>query len=198
MRRVVPLPFPPLHPAQAEVARGAKRFNLLRCGRRWGKTTLLLRLAAQAAAERGQVVDWFAPIYSLLTPAYEELLRRTRAGVLRAAERPQPVIRYLSGGRVEFWSLDSKDIPGRGRAYDLVVIDEAAFAPDLTRAWEEAIIPTLIDRAGSAWLASTPKGRNAFYELWHATLGAPAWAHFHEPSHRNPHLPQVAPAPKGR
>jgi phage FluMu gp28-like protein len=190
VKRVIPLVFPPLHPAQREVVGAAKRFNILRCGRRWGKTTLLLRLAAQAAAERGQAVGWFAPIYSLLAPAYEELLRRTRPGVVRAAERPQPVIRYVSGGRIEFWSLDSRDVPGRGRAYDLAIIDEAAFAPSLARVWEEAILPTLLDRLGSAWIASTPKGRNAFYELWNLTLDDPAWAHFHEPSHRNPFLSQ--------
>ena len=52
----------------------------------------------------------------------------------------------------------------RGIYLDGVVLDE--FADMDPRAWFEVIRPTLADRKGWATFIGTPKGHNAFYEVW--------------------------------
>ena len=49
-----------LHPAQLEVTQQAKRFNVVCCGRRWGKTVLGMDRLIQPALH-GKPVAWFAP-----------------------------------------------------------------------------------------------------------------------------------------
>jgi hypothetical protein len=38
--KIIELNLPAPHPAQAKLIQEAKRFNVLCCGRRWGKTVL--------------------------------------------------------------------------------------------------------------------------------------------------------------
>jgi len=69
----------------------------------------------------------------------------------------------ITGGVVEFWSLEDPDA-GRSRKYRRVVVDEAAMIRNLEDAWNNAIRPTLTDFKGDADLYSTPKGRNFFWK----------------------------------
>jgi hypothetical protein len=57
------LRFRPRHPAQEQIVREARRFNVLACGRRFGKTTLGLDvlITEPGGALDGQPVAWFAP-----------------------------------------------------------------------------------------------------------------------------------------
>jgi hypothetical protein len=66
-------------------------------------------------------------------------------------------IEYITGGLLEFWSLDNPDA-GRGRKYARVIIDEAAMIKFLMDAWRASIRPTLTDLKGDAWFLSTPQG----------------------------------------
>ena len=52
----------------------------------------------------------------------------------------------------------------RGIYLDGGVLDEYAQMP--SKAWSEVIRPALSDRQGWAVFIGTPKGRNAFYELY--------------------------------
>ena len=60
-------------------------------------------------------------------------------------------MRLKTGGRLDFWSLENP-IPGRGRGYQRVVIDEAAFTRNgdnktvgaMMNLWESSIKPTLL------------------------------------------------------
>ncbi len=177
-----------LHPGQEQVLAGARRYNVLACGRRWGKTTLLVDLAVNAALD-GKRVGWFAPTYALLEEAYGRM-RRTLEGVItQAAQSPHPRLELYTGGAIEFWTLDDPYKAGRGRAYHLAIVDEAAFAKRLDVAWEESVGPTLTDYRGSAWFASTPKGRNYFFELWSRGQGGdPDWKGWRMPTSTNPHI----------
>ena len=58
------LTLPKPHPAQQRVMDEAKRFNVVCCGRRWGKTELGMDRLIHQALE-GKPVAWFAPNYKL-------------------------------------------------------------------------------------------------------------------------------------
>src|SRR5574343_1088737 len=126
------------HPGQHRLLAERRRFNVAVMGRRWGKTRFgLNRLVAMAG--RGRPVGWFAPQYKLLDEAFRKC-RRKLAPVIVHQDIQQHRIELISGGVVDFWTLESPDA-GRGRKYALAVIDEAAMARNLEEAWTAAIRP---------------------------------------------------------
>jgi hypothetical protein len=74
-------------------------------------------------------------------------------------------LEFVTGGVLEFWSLDNPDV-ARGRKYRRVVVDEAAMIPTLMDTWNYVLRPTLTDYGGDAYFLSTPKGRNGFWQMW--------------------------------
>lgn len=178
--------------------RETARFNVLALGRRWGKTTMGARIIVTGYKTRsrqyngilkGGRVAWFAPTYKYLQEAWREVLHRTRPLATRI-NGSEHRAEYMTGGIFEAWTLDNPDA-GRGRKYDIVVIDEAAMVKDLGAAWNLAIRPTLADLEGAAWFLSTPKGLNAFHTLYLNGQDAtkPDWASWRMPSETNPHVP---------
>lgn len=176
---------PKPHQAQREVLREARRYNIVVCGRRWGKTTLAVRLAILKAI-RGYPVGWFAPTYKLLSDAWREIYRRSASVIVRS-NKQEMRLEFPTGGAIDFWSLDDPDA-GRGRKYALVIIDEAAKARHLSEAWPHAIRPTLTDYRGSAWFLSTPKGRNYFHELFTLARHSDDWSAHQMPTSTNPYI----------
>jgi hypothetical protein len=165
---------PVLHDAQQAVIDGRKRFNVLQCGRRFGKTTLGVDLAIDAALD-GLPVGWFAPTYKILADAWRELVAGTR-DVTAHLDQQERRIQLITGGVIECWSLDTPD-PARGRKYGRVLIDEGGIVRDLEQAWNGAIRPTLTDLRGDAWFFGTPKGRNYFHQLYtRGQAGDGEWA----------------------
>ncbi|WP_065493979.1 hypothetical protein [Burkholderia sp. CCA53] len=178
-----------LHAKQAEIGRAfnESRRVVIRCGRRFGKTTLLERCASKWSYN-GLKVGWFGPTYKLNLPTYKRILRTVQPVVYSKSKIDQ-VIELNSGGCIEFWTLQDEDA-GRSRFYDRVIIDEGSLVPKGLRSiWEQAIAPTLLDRKGHAIMAGTPKGidpENFFYEACtDKTLG---WREFHAPTASNPML----------
>jgi len=95
-------------------------------------------------------------------------------------------ITYPGGGTVQVKSADS---PAglRGEGLDFLVVDEAAFIEKWGEVWEQALRPTLSDRAGGALFISTPRGFNHFSELYQNATG-PEWARWQFPTWDNPHI----------
>ncbi len=112
--RVVTLPRP--HPAQQAVLAQPARFRVVACGRRWGKSTLAVRLLARTALD-GLPVAYFAPTYKFLLTVWDDLLRRL-ASVKRSHNVTERRIELITGGSIECWSLDKPDA-GRSRKYAL-------------------------------------------------------------------------------
>jgi hypothetical protein len=178
-----------LHAKQVEIGKAfiENQRVVIRCGRRFGKTTLLERCAAKWAYQ-GLRVGWFGPTYKLNLPTYKRILRTIQPIVVSKSKIDQ-VIETQKDGCVEFWTLQDEDA-GRSRFYDRVIIDEGSLVPKgLKEIWEQAISPTLLDRQGKAVMAGTPKGidpDNFFYEACtDKTLG---WQEFHAPTASNPKL----------
>jgi terminase large subunit-like protein len=178
--------LPERHLAQAQIVAEAERFNVLQCGRRFGKTTLGVDLAVDKALER-LPVGWFAPTYKFLDEAWRDVLRAIR-DVVATVDKQQKRIELYGGGVIEFWSLDHPD-PGRSRKYARVIVDEAGIVRDLEEIWTQSIRPTLTDLKGDAWFLGTPKGRNYFHTLYlRGQQGDPRWKSWRFATVQNPYL----------
>jgi hypothetical protein len=181
-----------LHPDQIAALRliRAHRFVVLRNGRRWGKTSLLESVIVDAIL-LGRDVGLFVPIYALGSPTVTNLatILQPVADIIQKSALPRKV-GMTAGGSAEIWSLDNSRV-GRSRRYDLVAIDEAAFAEaDLNLIFDAAITPTLLDRKGSAIAASTPAGIDERQWFWRINnIDELGFARFHAPTRNNPHMP---------
>lgn len=140
-----------LHAGQVDCLTRSKRFNVIPCGRRWGKTTMGLALAyygspmAPGGLAAGYDVGWFAPTYKLLDEAWRSA-KRFLGPMLTRVDGSQNRIE-IGSAALDFWNIGPDS--GRGRKYGLVIIDEAAIAGNLKTAWTEGIRPTLTDYKGA-------------------------------------------------
>jgi len=152
------------HPKQDYIVNTAKRFNVLKCGRRFGKTSLAEELVIDPALD-GFPVAYFAPTYKDLAEFWR-IVKRTVSGVTESKDEQLKQIRLITGGVIDMWSLEDPD-SGRGRKYKRVVIDECEKAKKLEDAWKGNIRALLTDFQGDAWFLSTPKfGQTYFKELY--------------------------------
>lgn len=182
--------LPGLHAAQQKVTNEARRFNVLACGRRWGKSKYLTRRMVDCLI-RGERYGYFGATYKLLTEVWEEAAHAVaEIGEPRKSERR--IIGPNGNGVIEFWTLEDKDA-GRSRRYHEVGIDEAGLVPALEEIFYQSIRPTLTDFRGAAWLAGTPKGRNFFWTGYN--LGQDPqetdWASWRMPTTTNPWIDAV-------
>src|SRR5687767_7707629 len=177
--------LPTLHPSQEYILGNAKRFNHLRCGRRFGKTTLIEELSS-IALDGERVGIWF-PTYKDLSEVWKDL-KKTYGPVISKQNEQLKQIELLTNGLIDFWSMEEPD-SGQGRKYHRAIIDEAAKAPKLYQAWENTIRPTLTDYVGDAFILSRPKGKNnGFYLLEEKHRQFDNWAFFHFSTYDNPHI----------
>lgn len=178
--------LPKLHPGQQDIKRSLNRFNVINCGRRFGKTTLGLDLTEPTLS--GKLVGWFSPTYKMLLDVWRDA-RRIFGPVVKRASVQERRFELITGGILEMWSLDNPDA-ARGRKYDRVIIDEAALVPRLMDAWQAAIRATLTDSAGDAFFLSTPKGHNFFKTLFDygSDPAQEVWSSWQMPTASNPHI----------
>lgn len=77
---------------------------------------------------------------------------------------------FPTGARVKLFGAENPDRM-RGVYADVVVIDEfASMSPAI---WEDVLRPALTDRQGKGIFLGTPKGQDAFYDLWNFALEHP-------------------------
>jgi hypothetical protein len=163
-------------PLQAEIHRKLKRFSVLVCHRRFGKTVLCINELIDLALRNKQP----RPRYAYLAPYYRQAKAATW-DYLKAYTLPIPGtekneaelrVDLPNGARIQLFGADNYDAL-RGIYLDGVVLDEYAQMP--SKAWSEVIRPALTDRQGWAVFIGTPKGRNAFYELYAEAKKNPDW-----------------------
>lgn len=171
---------------QARILREQRRYNVLDCGRRFGKTDLCEIVIADPLLH-GFPVGWFAPSYKILDEAWNEITRMY-APVIVSSNKTEKKIELITGGVLEGWTLD-KEGAARGRKYKRIVIDEASRVKSLMDIFNYDLRATLIDFAGDAFFPSTPKGLNDFFRLWEKAGDDPEWARWQMPTQENPHLP---------
>lgn len=193
-----------LHTAQSAIwTEGSQhQYNVVRCGRRWGKTAILGNIAVSYATAmfketggerlQGGMVGIFTAEYKQQQEIFD-YLEEALYPLIKKKSRSDGRIRLKNGGKIDFWVTNNNPLAGRGREYDVVLLDESAFtkSPEmLEEIWPKSIKPTLLTRRGRAWVFSTPNGtddNNFFYAICNdKSLG------FHEhyaPTSSNPYVP---------
>lgn len=152
------------HAGQSRLLRESRRYNVAVCGRRWGKTYLAHDILVDGPRHKGAIhgfpVAFYAPTYQTMLESWRTM-KKVLAPVTSKISEQDKRIDLITGGVVEFWSLDNPDA-GRGRKYATAIVDEAAMIKRLDEAVDQNIMPLLLDYQGELWLISTPKGRNHF------------------------------------
>lgn len=179
--------LPALHAAQRRITSEARRYNVLACGRRFGKSVLGIDRAILPALA-GLPVAYYSPTHKMLTEVWREVCRVLEPVIARRSAQEHR-LELITGGVVDMWSLDASET-SRGRKYKRIVIDEAAMVADLVAVWNTVLRPTLADYEGDAWFLSTPKGLNGFASLYERGSDAtqPDWASWRLPTAANPYI----------
>lgn len=187
------LKLPKLHPLQRQIKNSPARFKTAACGRRTGKTVLGsdILVSANRGALDGYPVAWFAPSYKYLSEVFDGF-RTELSPIIKRCDGSQKTIELITGGKLDFWTLEDLEA-GRGRKYAHIVVDEAAFAPNLEAQWQKSIRPTLTDLGGSAAFLSSPNGLNFFKKLFDRgdksnAAYDPDWQSWQAPTSSNPHI----------
>lgn len=178
-----------LHAGQEKIDADDHRFQVVMCGRRFGKTVFGIRRLCDSSLA-GNPCAWFAPGYKYALEAWREFVQRLGPIASRISEQERR-IDLITGGSIEVWTLDTQD-PARGRKYKDVVIDEAGIVKDLMQTWQAAIRPTLVDLGGRALILGTPKGRRHGFILLFNRGNDPEekdWQSYRAPTLDNPHIP---------
>jgi hypothetical protein len=115
---------------------------------------------------------YIAPFYSQAKSVAWRYLERFSEPVLSKANQSELWVELINGARIRLFGADNPDAL-RGNFLDGVVMDEMAdMKPSV---WGEIIRPLLADRLGWATFIGTPKGHNAFYDIYNEATKKPNW-----------------------
>jgi phage terminase large subunit len=153
-----------------------ERFGVVVAHRRAGKTVSAINDLVDAALRCDKPDPRFAYVAPYYTQAKDVAwlyLKRYSAAIPGVSVNESELrVDYPNGARVRLYGADNYDRM-RGIYLDGVVLDE--FADMHPAAWSEVIRPALADRQGWALFIGTPKGRNAFCELYEKAVEDPEW-----------------------
>jgi phage terminase large subunit len=161
--------FVPLHTRQ-------QRFGCIVAHRRAGKTVASIMDLIDAALRCDRPNPRFAyvaPYYAQAKDVVWSYVKQYTASI-PGIEINESELRvdFPNGARLRLYGADNYDRL-RGIYLDGVVLDE--FADQPPQAWREVIRPALSDRQGWALFIGTPKGRNAFYDVFKSAETSPDW-----------------------
>jgi len=143
---------------------------VLVCHRRFGKTALSINQLIRAATDTNRP-DWrgayIAPLYKQAkTVVWDELKKYCGIGTddcMAKFHETELRADFKNGARIRLFGAENPDSL-RGIYLDGVIFDEVAQMPK--RIWTEVIRPALSDRKGWAIFIGTPRGKNAFHEIY--------------------------------
>lgn len=176
-----------LHENQNLVHQNARKFNVIKAGKRFGKTKLAIYRALQKAGDTPNGCVWYvAPTYrQAKSIAWYELINMVPYAMIKRKIENDLLLELFNGCRFQLIGAENDDSL-RGPKLDHVVMDEAAYIKEYI--WPSIISGQLmgIDGRGSADFISSPNkdGRNwftGFYEAAKAKMdaGDPDWtAHY--------------------
>lgn len=162
--------FPREH--QEQIHSSLRRFNVLVCHRRFGKTVL----SVNEILDQGLRCDKHRPQYAYIAPNYGQA-KRVAWDILKDAVKDIPDVnineadlrvdipRPWKGDFIRIMLLSGENPDSiRGLYLDGVILDEYADCPpDL---WALVVRATLSDRLGWAIFIGTPKGQNHFHDIY--------------------------------
>ena len=195
----VPILLKRPHPAQAPWVYGQKKRQVVRAGRRSGKTSgiairaCLRFLAGQRVLYAGPTQDQLGRFWTEVKNALEPAVS---AGLLHRSDTNMFIERRGTENRITAktaWNADTL----RGDYADELILDEWQLMDE--DAWRLVGAPMLIDNNGNATFLYTPPSlhtrsvsmaRNKMHaaELYIQAQKNPRWATFHFTSHANPYI----------
>jgi len=152
-----------------------ERWAVLVCHRRAGKTVATIADAIRRAILENKPdgrYAYIAPYYAQAKNiAWDYLLRYAQPAITKA-NQSELWIELVNGARIRLFGADNPDAL-RGLYLDGVCLDE--YADMKPRLWGEIVRPLLADRKGWATFIGTPKGHNAFYDIYQEANRSPNW-----------------------
>jgi phage terminase large subunit-like protein len=190
------------HEGQKRILADRSRFQVVACGRRWGKTTMIvLKVIFQIMEniQKGQLLESDSIALVFLSdgnaqPVWNKLIR-ILGTLVTDKDKSSMSFRIKGTFSIEFWSVEAivKNETIRGRSYRAVFIDECGSITQLLAMWQELIMPTLNDNRGRAMFTGTPKGFNDFEVIFRyedSPIMKKYWKSFTAESIENPHFYQ--------
>lgn len=182
-----------LHKSQRTIAESSARFKVLRCGRRFGKTTYAIEEMKGACLFEPGPVAYFATTRDQARDiVWAELLENvlgTTNYVSHNEQRLEVTLRRPDGtlNRIRLFGWENIET-ARGKKYSLVVLDELDSMRAFEKQWREIIRATLADYRGCALFMGTPKGYKALYRLEKLSKTNKNYEVFHFTSFDNPFI----------
>lgn len=144
----------------------AKRFGVIVCHRRFGKTVLGVNMNQQTALmcplERPRAA-YIGPTYTQGKSIAWDYMQHYARGIPGVGLNQSELrVDYPNKGQARIFGADNPDAL-RGIYLDRAVLDEYGLHPAKT--FSEVIGPTLVDRGGKALFLGTPNGKNQFYDI---------------------------------
>jgi phage terminase large subunit len=163
---LVEIPYEP-RPAFLPFHTRKARWSVIVAHRRAGKTVACVNELIKAAIDSDKKDGRYAYIAPQFNQAKDIawLYLQRYAGVIPGASFNESELRVdlPNGSRIRLYGADNPDRL-RGIYLDGVILDE--YADMRPSVWGEVIRPLLADRQGWAVFIGTPKGHNAFYDVW--------------------------------
>jgi phage terminase large subunit len=153
----------------------SERWAVLVAHRRAGKTVACINDQIGRALRLGKPHGQYAYVAPFLAQAKEvawDYLKRFAGPAIRTKSESELWVELANGARIRIHGADNPNRL-RGPYLDGVVLDE--YADMRPSVWGEVIRPMLADRQGWATFIGTPKGRNAFFDIWQRSQGDPRW-----------------------
>jgi len=152
-----------------------QRWAIIVAHRRAGKTCACINELVVRALLEGKKdarYAYISPYHSQSkTIAWDYLLRYSQP-VLKKSNQSELWVELINGAKIRLFGADNPDNL-RGLYLDGVILDE--YADMKPSVWGAVLRPLLADRMGWAVFIGTPKGHNAFYEVYSEAQKNPAW-----------------------
>jgi hypothetical protein len=185
-----------LHSGQYRPWVSPARFNVLACGRRWGKSEFgVMRRCARARdlhLKGVSGVSWVVgPTYKVLRPIWRKFMRLAPKPWVTNVYGTERMPDSVEFGRIKV-EFKSAEIPENLVAEGLVDVwvDECGIIKE--HVWSESIRPALMDFRAPGDFTGTPKGRNWFHRMYlrgQDPANRTTIASFSGPSWQNPFIP---------
>ena len=157
-----------LHQNQGTVFRSTSRFKVLAAGRRFGKTILACVILFVECLKVKEGLFWcVSPTYRQTKQIAWKILIKLIPEVvlLKKPNETELSFHFKNGSVLVLKGADNPDSL-RGSGLDGLVVDEFASIRYAKNVWEEVLRPSLTDKLGWCLFIGTPKGKNAFWELF--------------------------------
>lgn len=159
-------------PLQQKLHVAMKRFNVLVCHRRFGKTVFSINELIDRSlrnTRKNPQYAYFAPFYSQAKKVAWDYLKEYTKHMpnvkVNESELTITIFRRDRDDRVKIMLMGADNIDAaRGMYFDGVILDE--YADMDPQIWTKVLRPALSDRMGWAIFIGTPKGQNHFYDVF--------------------------------